>query len=166
MTAWKVSTNCPIMTIKSELYVKVNKDKNLLEQFDIFVQSDMLLTVPSKENIKKGFPHVYVTLICPKRTTRSIWIIPPKRVRTSFIPLTFYPRRDSRDISDILWDTHFLLIWLSYEKYCKHLNAYIKLKWSYEEHIHTYIPLTLYPRRGSRGISNIPPRYPHFTKIS
>jgi hypothetical protein len=24
--------------------------------------------------------------------------------------------------------------------------------------IHTYIPLTLYPQRGSRGISNIPPR--------
>jgi hypothetical protein len=32
--------------------------------------------------------------------------------------------------------------------------------------IHTYIPLTIYPRRGSRGISNIPPRYPRFTKIS
>jgi hypothetical protein len=33
-------------------------------------------------------------------------------------------------------------------------------------HIHTYIPLTLYPRRGSRGISDIPPRPPRFTKIS
>jgi hypothetical protein len=32
--------------------------------------------------------------------------------------------------------------------------------------IHTYIPLTLYPRRGSRGISNIPPRHPRFTIIS
>jgi hypothetical protein len=32
--------------------------------------------------------------------------------------------------------------------------------------VHTYIPLTLYPRRGSRGISNIPPRHPRFTKIS
>jgi hypothetical protein len=32
--------------------------------------------------------------------------------------------------------------------------------------IHTYIPLTLYPRRGSRGISDIPPRHPRFTKIS
>jgi hypothetical protein len=32
--------------------------------------------------------------------------------------------------------------------------------------IRIYIPLTLYPRRGSRGISNIPPRHPHFTKIS
>jgi hypothetical protein len=29
----------------------------------------------------------------------------------------------------------------------------------------TYIPLTLYPRRGSRGISDIPPRHPRFTKI-
>jgi hypothetical protein len=31
-------------------------------------------------------------------------------------------------------------------------------------YIHT--PLTLYPRRGSRGISNIPSRHPRFTKIS
>jgi WD40 repeat protein len=30
----------------------------------------------------------------------------------------------------------------------------------------TYIPLTLYPRRGSRGISDILPRHPRFTKIS
>jgi hypothetical protein len=30
--------------------------------------------------------------------------------------------------------------------------------------INTYIPLTLYPRRGSRGISNIPPRHPRLTK--
>jgi hypothetical protein len=29
--------------------------------------------------------------------------------------------------------------------------------------IHTYIPLTLYPRRGSRDISDTPPR--HFTKM-
>jgi hypothetical protein len=29
-----------------------------------------------------------------------------------------------------------------------------------------YIPLTLYPRKGSRGISDIPPRHPHFTKIN
>jgi hypothetical protein len=35
-----------------------------------------------------------------------------------------------------------------------------------DAHIHTYIPLTLYPRRGSRGISDIPPRHPRFTKIS
>jgi hypothetical protein len=28
-----------------------------------------------------------------------------------------------------------------------------------------HIPLTLYPRRGSRGISDIPPRRPSFTKI-
>jgi hypothetical protein len=33
-------------------------------------------------------------------------------------------------------------------------------------YIHTHIPLTLYPRRGSRGISDIPPRLPRFTKIS
>jgi hypothetical protein len=31
--------------------------------------------------------------------------------------------------------------------------------------IHTYIPHTLYPRRGSRGFSDIPPRCPRFTKI-
>jgi hypothetical protein len=30
---------------------------------------------------------------------------------------------------------------------------------------YTYIPLTLYLRRGSRGISVIPPRHPHFSKI-
>jgi hypothetical protein len=32
--------------------------------------------------------------------------------------------------------------------------------------VHTSIPipLTLYPRRGSRGISDIPPRHPRFTK--
>jgi hypothetical protein len=30
----------------------------------------------------------------------------------------------------------------------------------------SYIPLTLYPRRDSRGISDIPPRRPCFTKIA
>jgi hypothetical protein len=30
----------------------------------------------------------------------------------------------------------------------------------------TYIPLKLYPQRGSLGISDIPPRQPRFTKIS
>jgi hypothetical protein len=29
----------------------------------------------------------------------------------------------------------------------------------------TYIPLTLYPRRGSKDISDIPPRHPDFTKM-
>jgi hypothetical protein len=33
-------------------------------------------------------------------------------------------------------------------------------------YVYTYIPLTLYPRRGSRGISDIPPRHPRFTKIT
>jgi hypothetical protein len=32
--------------------------------------------------------------------------------------------------------------------------------------VNTYIPLTLYPRRGSRGISDIPPRHPRFIKIT
>jgi hypothetical protein len=32
-------------------------------------------------------------------------------------------------------------------------------------YIHTYIPLTLDPRRGSRGVSDIPPRRPLFTKM-
>jgi hypothetical protein len=35
----------------------------------------------------------------------------------------------------------------------------------YSYYVHTYIPLTLYPRRGSRSISDIPPRHPRFTKI-
>jgi hypothetical protein len=30
----------------------------------------------------------------------------------------------------------------------------------------TYILLTLYPQRNNRGISDIPPRHPHFTKIT
>jgi hypothetical protein len=29
-----------------------------------------------------------------------------------------------------------------------------------------YIPLKLYPRNGNRGISDIPPRRPRFTKIT
>jgi hypothetical protein len=33
-------------------------------------------------------------------------------------------------------------------------------------YLHTYIPLTLYPRRGSRGISNISPRHPRFTNYT
>jgi hypothetical protein len=32
------------------------------------------------------------------------------------------------------------------------------------KYIHTYIPLTLYPRRGSRSIPDIPPRHARFTK--
>jgi hypothetical protein len=31
--------------------------------------------------------------------------------------------------------------------------------------LHTYIPFTLDPQRGSRYISDIPPRYPHFMKM-
>jgi hypothetical protein len=34
------------------------------------------------------------------------------------------------------------------------------------EHTYTYIPLTLYPRRGRRFISDIPKRHPRFTKIT
>jgi hypothetical protein len=33
-------------------------------------------------------------------------------------------------------------------------------------YLHTYIPLTIYPLMGSRGISDIPPRHPRFTKYS
>jgi hypothetical protein len=39
-------------------------------------------------------------------------------------------------------------------------------QWNMSSNIHTYLPLTLYPRRGSRGISDIPLRHPRFTKIS
>jgi hypothetical protein len=39
--------------------------------------------------------------------------------------------------------------------------------WSgFNTDIHSYIPLTLYPLRGSRGIADIHPRHPRFTKIS
>jgi hypothetical protein len=74
---------------------------------------------------------------------------------------------------------HLLLHW--WRNYCKYLckyhsvNAsfcpirqyllYLSSKTKYI-HTYTYIPLMLYPRRGSRGISNIPPRHPRFTKIS
>jgi hypothetical protein len=34
------------------------------------------------------------------------------------------------------------------------------------KYIRTYIPLTLYTQRGSRGISDIPQRHPRFAKIS
>jgi hypothetical protein len=46
--------------------------------------------------------------------------------------------------------------------YKKKRNLYNKES----EYIHSYIPLTLYPLRGSRGVSDIPPRHPRFTKIS
>jgi hypothetical protein len=51
-------------------------------------------------------------------------------------------------------------------KFCPTLKVLWKIapipKW---QNIHTYIPLTLYPQRGSRNISYfIPPR--HFTKMS
>jgi hypothetical protein len=48
---------------------------------------------------------------------------------------------------------------------CKFFFGY----WIYDLYTYIpyiYIPLTLYPRRGSRGISDIPPRHPRFTKIS
>jgi hypothetical protein len=34
------------------------------------------------------------------------------------------------------------------------------------QYIHTYIPLTLDPRSGSRGVSDIPLRRPRFTKMT
>jgi hypothetical protein len=34
------------------------------------------------------------------------------------------------------------------------------------QHTYIYIPITLYHRKGSRGISDIPPRYPHFNKTT
>jgi hypothetical protein len=33
-------------------------------------------------------------------------------------------------------------------------------------HLHKYIPLMLYTRRGGRGISDIPPRRPRFINIT
>jgi hypothetical protein len=33
-------------------------------------------------------------------------------------------------------------------------------------YLFTYMPFTLYPRRGSRDISDIPARHPHFTKMT
>jgi hypothetical protein len=50
---------------------------------------------------------------------------------------------------------------LSNWRFIKNLSKTVKCKYT-----HTYIPLTLYPQRGSRGISDISPRHPLFTKIS
>jgi hypothetical protein len=47
----------------------------------------------------------------------------------------------------------------------KYLNNPVKRTYLSLIPLHTYIPLTLYPRRGSRGISDILPRCPRFTKI-
>jgi hypothetical protein len=41
----------------------------------------------------------------------------------------------------------------------------MKRGYFYKNNIHTYIPLTFYPRRG-RGISDMPRRHQRFTKIS
>jgi hypothetical protein len=41
----------------------------------------------------------------------------------------------------------------------------LKKRVGFDLSLHTYIPLTLYPRRASRGISDNPPRRPRFTKI-
>jgi hypothetical protein len=46
-TAWQVSTNCQIFLIKSVLYAEVNKVENLLDEFNSFVLSEVLLTVQS-----------------------------------------------------------------------------------------------------------------------
>jgi hypothetical protein len=35
-----------------------------------------------------------------------------------------------------------------------------------KRNVYTYIPLTLYPRRGIRGISDFAPKRPRFTKIT
>jgi hypothetical protein len=50
----------------------------------------------------------------------------------------------------------------------KNITKFTLLQFLWRDYkiIHTYIPLTLYARRGSRGISDIPPRHPRFTKIS
>jgi hypothetical protein len=46
------------------------------------------------------------------------------------------------------------------------LLSEFKVTINLQAYIHKYIPLTLYPRRGRRGISNIPPRHPRLTKMS
>jgi hypothetical protein len=48
----------------------------------------------------------------------------------------------------------------------KHGGARDNKFYTYTDKIHTYIPLTPYPQRGSRGISDIPTRHPRFTKVS
>jgi hypothetical protein len=48
---------------------------------------------------------------------------------------------------------------------CMNMSVCIESQCSYV-YIHTYISLTLYSRRDSRGVSEIPPRRPRFTKIT
>jgi hypothetical protein len=44
------------------------------------------------------------------------------------------------------------------------INGSINLE-NVQKYIHTYHSRLLYPQRGSRGISDIPPRHPRFTNI-
>jgi hypothetical protein len=51
--------------------------------------------------------------------------------------------------------------WVCEKAKCHQIN--IKF---YQKYIHTCIPLTCYPWRGSRGVSDIPPRCLRFTKMT
>jgi hypothetical protein len=57
LTAEQVSTKCQIFPIKSALCRKVNKVEILLLKFDMFVQSDLLLTIPI---FIRGEAHYYI----------------------------------------------------------------------------------------------------------
>jgi hypothetical protein len=100
-----------------------------------------------------------------------------RNIHTRFIP------EGIAETSQIfLRDTHILPKWFNYEKYCRRETV---RSINYEEYcrpedvpgsrvvsrgfyihtfLHTYIPLKLYPCRGSRDISDIPLRRPRFTK--
>jgi hypothetical protein len=62
----------------------------------------------------------------------------------------------------LLGDLKDILIYQSQSQY----TPRYKNKRHFTDNIHTYIPLKLYTRRGSRGILDIPPRRPRFTKIT
>jgi hypothetical protein len=64
--------------------------------------------------------------------------------------------RHWRFVKDLTW-FKTCLSFIIIRDACEH--GYIKTIY-----IHTYIPLMLYPRRGSRGISDIPPRRPRFNQ--
>jgi hypothetical protein len=120
----------------------------------------------------------------------------------TYIPLTFYSRRGSRDTSDIpprptvyqndvamrkadVTDGKSIAVWsqsISGVSAINPLVAFFDIHGRKREVLffyfvpdttqdnnnnnNTYIPLTLYSRKGSRGISDIPPRRPCFIKIT
>jgi hypothetical protein len=69
---------------------------------------------------------------------------------------------------------HLSRNWLIYDKGLRKKNEkplfsqfiYLPAYFVFAEDLHTLYTLTFYPRKGSRGIPDIPPRHPRFTKMT